>query len=217
MASFTDTQLPKFNPYVQQLPIEEMKQVGMYKQQQYDQGVQKIQGYIDNVAGMSVSRDVDKQHLQSSLTDLGSKLKTVAAGDFSNHQLVNSVGGMATSIVKDPIIQAAVSSTANDKQQLEEMEADKKKGTLTPHAEYVYQLKRASYLNNDKLVGDDGKPITFGGKYIKSWSAEVDYMGPSRLYFSLDGKILASCSKLLTLFPILRLQKMQPSLLSSTE
>lgn len=171
MASFTD-KISQFNPYIQQLPAQEMQQVGMYKQQQYDQGVQKIQGYIDNVAGMSVSRDVDKQHLQSSLANLGSKLKTVAAGDFSNHQLVNSVGGMATSIVKDPIIQAAVSSTANDKQQLEEMEVDKKKGTLTPHAEYVYQLKRASYLNNDKLVGDDGKPITFGGKYIKSWDIE---------------------------------------------
>ena len=49
MASFTD-QISNFNPYVQQLPVEAMVQVGMQKQAQYDQGVQKIQGYIDNIA-----------------------------------------------------------------------------------------------------------------------------------------------------------------------
>ena len=101
MASFTD-QIMQFNPYVQQLPLEAMAQVGMYKQQKYEEGVQKIQSYIDNVAGMDVIRGVDKQYLQSKLNSLGSKLKTVAAGDFSNFQLVNSVGGMATQIVKDP-------------------------------------------------------------------------------------------------------------------
>ena len=62
---------------------------------------------------MDVVNDADKKYLQSKLNDLGSKLKTVAAGDFSNQQLVNSVGGMATQIVKDPTVQNAVYSTAN--------------------------------------------------------------------------------------------------------
>jgi len=83
MASYTD-QIPKFNPYIQQLPIEAMVQVGMEKQRRYDEGLQKIQTNIDNIAGLDVVRDVDKQYLQSKLNDLGSKLKTVAAGDFSN-------------------------------------------------------------------------------------------------------------------------------------
>lgn len=121
MASFTD-QIQQFNPYVQQLPVEAMAQVGMQKQAQYDAGVQKIQGYIDNIAGMDVVNDADKAYLQSKLNDLGGKLKTVAAGDFSNQQLVNSVGGMATSIVKDPTVQNAVSSTAWYRKQLAEME-----------------------------------------------------------------------------------------------
>ena len=63
MASFTDA-ISTFNPYVSQLPVDAMVKVGMYKQQRYDEGVQKIQGYIDNVAGMDVARDVDKQYLQ---------------------------------------------------------------------------------------------------------------------------------------------------------
>ena len=53
MASFTD-KISQFNPYIQELPYEEMVKVGMAKQAQYDQGVQKVQGYINNIAGMDV-------------------------------------------------------------------------------------------------------------------------------------------------------------------
>ena len=66
MASFTD-QISQFNPYIQQLPIDAMVKVGMYKQQQYDQGVQKIQSYVDNIAGMDLYRPQDKAYLQSKL------------------------------------------------------------------------------------------------------------------------------------------------------
>jgi hypothetical protein len=152
--------------------VEAMVQVGMAKQAQYNQGVQKIQSYVDNVAGMSVSRPIEKEYLQSQLDQLGSRLKTVAAGDFSNQQLVNSVGGMAGQIVKDPVIQAAVYSYSNDKSQLAEMEADKKKGKLTPHAEYVYSRQRNEFLNNPNLKQEDGKPVMFSGKYVPSWDLE---------------------------------------------
>jgi len=144
----------------------------MQKQAQYDQGVQKIQGYIDNVAGIKTLRPQDGKYVQSKLDELGSKLKTVAAGDFSNQQLVNSVGGMATNVVKDPIIQAAVYSYSNDNKNIDEMESDRKKGELTPHAEYVYSLKRNAYLNNQSLTDDQGKPITFSSKYVKGWNVE---------------------------------------------
>ena len=171
MASFTD-QISTFNPYISQLPVEAMVKVGMYKQEKYDQGVQKIQSYVDNIAGIKTLRPQDEQYVQSKLNDLGSRLKTVAAGDFSNNQLVNSVGGMATSVVKDPIIQAAIYSYSNDTKNLEEMEADRKKGELTPHAEYVYNLKRNAYINNPNLKNEQGKPIVFSGKFVKGWDIE---------------------------------------------
>jgi hypothetical protein len=127
MASFTD-QITKFNPYVQQLPIDAMVKVGTYKQQKYDEGVQKIQGYIDNIAGLDVMHDSDKEYLQSKLNTLGGNLKNVAAGDFSNQQLVTSVGGMATQISKDYNVQNAVSSTAWYRRQAEIIEAARKEG-----------------------------------------------------------------------------------------
>jgi len=165
MASFTDA-ISTFNPYVSQLPvIEEMTKLGVEKQAKYDQGIQKIQGQIDNVAGMDVYRNVDKSVLQSKLTQLGSDLKKVAASDFSNFQLVNSVGGMATQIIKDPIIQAAVSSTANIRAQEKEMEAERKKGTLTPDNLYVYQSKLSNYANSTDIKDAQGNPVIFSGKY----------------------------------------------------
>jgi len=127
MASFTDS-ISQFNPYIPQLPVDAMVKVGMQKQAQYDQGVQKIQGYIDNIAGMDVANEADKAYLQSKLNQLGSKLKTVAAGDFSNQQLVNSVGGMTTQIVKDSKIQNAVYSTQVYRKGISEMDAARKEG-----------------------------------------------------------------------------------------
>ena len=173
MASYTD-QISKFNPYVQELPVEAMVKVGMYKQEKYDQGVQKIQGNIDNIAGMDVMRSIDKQNLQSKLNQLGSKLKIVAAGDFSNSQLVNSVGGMATQIIKDPNVQAAVQSTANARNQMGIMEEARQKGDLTPDNEWYFQKQLDGYLNNNDLVGKGNSPIYFNGKYVKHYDVDKD-------------------------------------------
>lgn len=150
MASFTDS-IPQFNPYVQQLPVEAMVQVGMQKQKQYDEGIQKIQTSIDNIAGLEVSRDVDKAYLQSKLNQLGSDLRTVAAGDFSNFQLVNSVNGMTNQIVRDKNVQTAVSSSAKRKQEMQLMEDARKKGELNPSNEYVFKVKDNAWMNSTEL------------------------------------------------------------------
>ena len=150
MAGFQDA-ISQFNPYIQQLPVEAMTQVGMYKQQKYDEGVQKIQSYIDNVAGMDVVRDIDKAYLQSKLNELGSKLKTVAAGDFSNYQLVNSVGGMATQIAKDTNVQNAVSSASWYRKQLADMETAIKEGKSSQANVYDFNTKANSWLSSTKL------------------------------------------------------------------
>lgn len=150
MASFTDS-IPQFNPYVQQLPVDAMVQVGMQKQKQYDEGIQKIQTNIDNIAGLEVTRDVDKAYLQSKLNQLGSDLRTVAAGDFSNFQLVNSVNGMTNQIVRDPNVQNAVSSSAKRKQEIQLMEEARKKGELNPSNEYVFRNKDSAWVNSTEL------------------------------------------------------------------
>lgn len=150
MASFTD-QILQFNPYVQQLPTQAMAQVGMYKQQKYEEGVQKVQSYIDNIAGLDVVRDVDKAYLQSKLNELGGKLKSVAAGDFSNFQLVNSIGGMSTQIIKDPNVQNAVQSTSWYRKQLAEMEKAISEGKSSVENIYDFNDKASKWLSSTEL------------------------------------------------------------------
>jgi len=178
MASFTDA-ISQFNPYVAQLPVEAMAKVGMQKQAQYEQGVQKIQAYIDNVAGMDVAHDADKAYLQSKMNQLGNNLKVVAGGDFSNQQLVNSVGGMATQIVKDPNIQNAVASTAWYKKQKQQLDSDYQAGKSSIANVKDFERQASAWLSSDK-VGQ-----TFRGKYSpyidlsKKWNEVIKAVHPN--------------------------------------
>jgi len=160
MAGFLDA-IPQFNPYISQMPLEQMAQVGMYKQQKYDEGVQKIQSYIDNVAGLDVVKPIHKQYLQSKMDELGNKLKTVAAGDFSNSQLVNSVGGMATQIVKDSVIQSAVASTQKIRKGQQELETARKAGKNSIQNEAWWNKTTNDWMNDGDLNS------SFDGKYVE--------------------------------------------------
>ena len=161
MASFTDNPqaLGTFNPYVQQLPVDTMVKVGMYKQDQYNQGIQKIQTSIDNIAGLDIARDADKAYLQSRVNELGNKLKFVAAGDFSDFSLVNSVNGMTGQLVKDPNIQNAVSSTAKLRKEQQYKEEARKAGKSSAQNDWDFNVGANNYLNSSDLKG------TYNGHY----------------------------------------------------
>jgi len=159
MSSFTDNSLPQFSPYTPQLPVEAMAQVGMQRQQMYNQGVQKIQSQIDNVAGLDLYRDVDKNYLQSKLNELGNKLTTVAAGDFSNFQLVNSVSGMTNQLIKDKNVQNAVQSTSHIRKQQSEIEKATKEGKSSIANQWDFNQQLGQYVNSTE-VGQ-----VFNGRY----------------------------------------------------
>ena len=160
MASWTD-KIPTFNPYVAQLPVDAMVKVGMIKQQKYEEGIEKIQTNIDNVAGLDIYKDVDKKYLESKLNQLGNNLKTVAAGDFSNFQLVNSVNGMTNQISRDENVMNAVASTSIHKKESSIMGKEREKGVLAPENESDYLKQFSAYANSEK-VGEK-----FNGRYTK--------------------------------------------------
>lgn len=168
MASFTDA-ISTFNPYVQELPVDAMLKVGMYKQAKYEEGVQRIQSQLDQVYGLSVSRPADKEYLESKLGELTNNLRTVAAGDFSNQQLVNSVGGMAGQISKDRRIQNAMASTANIGKQSQIMDIARQKGELAPENEDLYNDQLGKYLSSTEENASfiNGRYIPFTNVFKK--------------------------------------------------
>lgn len=160
MASWTD-RIPTFNPYVEQQPVDAMLKVGMYKQQKYEEGVQKIQTAIDNVAGLDIASELDKKYLQSKLNGLGNNLNIVAGADFSNFQLVNSVNGMTKEIVKDKYIQNAVSSTAQIRKNQRILEADEKAGKSSVQNRAKFEEGVGQYINKIHLKDN------YNGKYVR--------------------------------------------------
>lgn len=159
MASYTDI-IPQFNPYVSQLPVEAMIKVGMEKQKRYDEGVQKIQGFIDNVSGIDITGK-HRNYLQSKLNQLGNDLTKFAASDFSNYQLVNSVSGMTKQIIKDPTIQVGVSAARSIKENQELLDADEKSGKSNPNNTRYWKEQVSDWM-------DDGDLNTsFSGSYYK--------------------------------------------------
>ena len=151
MASYKDTTPSTFNPYIEQRPVEAMAKVGMYKQQRFDEGVKKIQESIDNVAGLDVVRDIDKQYLQSKLNQLGSQLTNVAGGDFSNFSLVNSVNGMTNQIAKDPNVINAVSSATRYRKDLETIQGLKEKGQWAESNQLEYNKEVTNWYDSNDL------------------------------------------------------------------
>lgn len=174
MASFSDSavldKLTTFKPYVQELPIDAMVKVGMYKQEQYNQGIQKIQTAIDNIAGLDIAKDSDKAYLQSKVNELGNNLKFVAAGDFSDFQLVNSVNGMTNQLVKDPNVQNAVTATAKLRKEQAFMEEQRKAGKSSPANEWDFNSKASSWLNSSE-IGE-----SFSGRYTPFTDVQKKYL-----------------------------------------
>lgn len=148
MASYLDN-IPTFNEYVEQRPVDDMLKAGLYKQQRYEEGVQKIQDSIDNIAGLDVIRDIDKQYLQSKLNALGGQLADFAASDFSNFQLVNSVNGMTKQLASDPVILNAVGSSSAYRKQLESMQKIDADGKGSDSNRFIFNEAVNSWLNGD--------------------------------------------------------------------
>ena len=168
MASFTDT-VPQFAPYVSEIPNDLMLKVGMDKQQKYEQGIQRIQTNIDNVAGIDIARGVDKKYLESKLNQLGNDLKWVGAGDFSDFQLVNSVNGMTNQIVKDSNVINAVSSTAKLRKEHSFMEKQRQEGKSSPANEWDFNSQASAYINSTDIGN------SFSGKYTPYTDVQKKY------------------------------------------
>ncbi len=128
MASFIEQRPIQFSPYVSQLP-DNYVQLLAVKQGQHDEGVQKVESYIQSLSGLDVVRDVDKQYLNNKIQSLTSEInKTAGSTDWSNKNIVNQTGAMAAKIYNDPKIQNAVAGTFQYKKLLTDVGEAKKSG-----------------------------------------------------------------------------------------
>ena len=171
MAGFED-QLIAPAPYRETIPVDAYTKVGMIKQQQYDQGVEKVQGMIDSVAGIDALMPEQKDYLNKAVGQLQSQVSTLASSDFSNQQIVNSVGHLTGQIASDPIIQNTVYSTNAYRNESQKMKQAQDSGKSSPANEYVFQRDFQKWLGSgdpSKAFNATYTPYTdYKGKMLKA-------------------------------------------------
>lgn len=137
-----------FNPYFSQIPVDDYVRVGMIKQGEYDAGVHKVQSYIDSVSGIDVIKPEQKDYLQQRVQQLEGEVSKIVSRDFSNQQIVNSVGNLASKIASDPIIQSAEASTKAYRAGSAAMKKARDEGKSSPSNEWLFNKQFTDWYND---------------------------------------------------------------------
>jgi hypothetical protein len=170
MASFTDTQPLHFNPFTNTKPVDTYTAVAMQKQMQYNQGVDKVQAYLDNVSGIKVVRPQDKQYIDNKLNEITSKVNSIASADWSNQAIVKQIGSQAAGLYNDGNVQAAMLGTAKYYKDEASIEEAKKNGKWAPENEWMIRRQMQQWLQDPSA----GAPYNTGGyKNFEDVTADI--------------------------------------------
>lgn len=171
MAGFLDTPV-QFNGYVQQNPVEAMAAVGIQREQQFQEGIAKVQQYRDNLLALPISKDVTQQYLKQKIGQFDSAIQQSIQGDYSDQRLINQIGGIAGKITADPIIQNGILSTAAIQSGYAQAQAAKKSPKDGNGSRWAQQ--------NDEYFQDQVNKWQFDGDLQSSFTGHyteyVDYM-----------------------------------------
>lgn len=152
MSSFTDSGQIPFTPYIETNPVDAYLRVGMFKEQQLKEGIQKVQQIVDTLTGLPIIKEEDKLYLQNKLGELKGGITKNLSGDFSDSRISNQIAGAAKTIYSDPIVQNSVQGTMAYQKGLADAEADRKAGKNNLANETVFNDQVQAWLT-DKTVG----------------------------------------------------------------
>lgn len=162
MASFTDDPrlLTNFPGFVKTLDSADVIGVGMIKQAQFDQGVEKVQSEVDYLSSLPIAKEEVSGYVQTRLGQLRDAVTKNLAGDFSDQRIINQIGGAARTLARDPIVQNGVQSTARMQTALSELQEAKKAGKSSIQNEAFLNNYITSWLNDGQLDS------SFSGSYV---------------------------------------------------
>jgi len=149
MASFTDTPI-NFTPYQPENPTEAMLYVGMNKERQYAEGLQKVQTYVDTLGGLDISKQEIKDYVQTKMGELHQNLNNIS-GDFSDNRLVSQIGGAASKIANDPVVQNGIIATAEIRNGYQKIETARKEGKSNANNEIFFTDEVAKWQNDGQV------------------------------------------------------------------
>jgi len=149
MANFVGA-IEQFNPYIQQIPTEAYTKVGMFKEQQYQAGLEKVQSTIDYVAGLDIANEGGRQYLRARVDELTKTLNKYGQSvDFSNPNNVTQLVGLAKPLYQDENIVDDVINTGIYRNYQKQVVEKQKSGQLDPVQQYYEQQEVSKWLNSD--------------------------------------------------------------------
>lgn len=173
-----------FSPYTPQNPIDAMAVVGSQGQQELQQGIQKVQGYVDYLHGFDLAKDVTRDYVQGKIGSIKQAVGNVA-GDFSDQRLTNQIGGLAGKIADDPIVQNGIMSTAayrkgaQDIENSKKLDKDGKGGNYAVQNEWDFMTKASDWLNDNDYSTSFSASYTPHTDYMKRFTDAYKEIHPS--------------------------------------
>lgn len=151
MANFVGA-IEHFNPYVQQIPTDAYVKVGMFKEQEYQAGVKRVQDTIDNIAGLDIANEGGRQYLRARVDELTKSLNKYSAIDFSNVNNVSQLVGLAKPLYQDGNIVTDVINTGVYRKWAKDAGESFKNGKMEM-GQYVREMTDANVWLNSKSAG----------------------------------------------------------------
>lgn len=151
MASFIGA-LESYNPYVQQIPTDAYVKVGMFKEQEYQAGVKRVQDTIDNIAGLDIATEGGRQYLRARVDELTKSLNKYSAIDFSNVNNVTQLVGLAKPLYQDENIVTDVINTGVYRKWAKDA-GEALKNNRMQMGQYVREMTDANVWLNSKSAG----------------------------------------------------------------
>lgn len=151
MANFVGA-ITNFNPYIQQIPTEAYMKVGMFKEQQYQMGVQKVQDTVDKIAGLDIANEGGRNYLRARVDELTNSLNKYSHVDFSNPNNVTQLASLAKPLYQDENIVNDVVNTGIYRKWQKEASDAYKAGKMEL-GQYMREASDASIWLNSKSAG----------------------------------------------------------------
>jgi hypothetical protein len=188
MANRFDTPI-QFNPYIREIPTELATQVGLSLHQNYMGGVQQVQNQIDQIAGMDVVKDADKQLLRQKLSGMGSEISKLAMENFGNPLVVGRISQITAGVNNDPSIQNAVLGTKAYRQKKEMVDTLRQKNPelYNSNNEAYSMIDIQNWLQDGKAGSRlvDNHPYNNYYDYAKEVREAMKDFKPSRIKSSI--------------------------------
>ena len=138
--------------YISPLPSEDLIKVALYKQQMFDEGVNKVQTQVDSYAQLrnEIYTPIEQKYFDETMVNLVKSVNDSAGIDFSKKANVQSVLGIGKPLERDTNIINAIQNGKEIKkryQTLSEIDQDKR----SPTNDWAYTNDIDNYLKANKL------------------------------------------------------------------